>query len=152
MDYLSKKSIYKAKVVIIAKKKHTKNEVILDLAGLVPVLKKLVIELKKADKIGDLVRGEDFGPPGYTTFDRLLDMLTSLTRLINRLREAEYLIHPRPYSPKDIFRMRIDSDFSDYLPKDTAFLRRILAKTGHSVSDVKGRWLQFEKGKIVSVS
>ena len=79
-------------------------------------------------------------------------MQKTLARIINRLREAEFLVHPRPYSPKDVFKMKIQEDFSDYTLKDSHVFRRILAKTGHSIDEVLGKWLQFEKGKIVSVS
>ena len=150
MDYVGKKALAGG-VRIVSKKKHSKNEIILDLSGLIPVLKITVRELKKADKIGDLQR-EEIGPAGYTVFDMLLKNMQSLARTIKRLKESEYLVHPRPYTLKDVFRMRFDYGFEEYKPSETARLRSILAKTGRSIDEVIGKWLQFEKGKIVSVS
>lgn len=145
-EFVTKGSLRHAVRFIMARQ-FSKNEIILDLGGLRNVMESLGKDLKEAEKRRELTIERP------REFKKFLGSVEELKESIDALGESEFLMHPMPYSPKDIHMVKIDSYFDGRIPSQMPILAGVLSQVSqeHSFDELTGRWLHMKAGQIVRV-
>ena len=126
----------------VMERKFSKNEIILDIDGLVSVVKLLRNELMKADDRNEL--HPSIMIPHLREF---LKDTVSLTITAESLGEEEFLMHPRPYSAKDITWMKVDS-VKAIEERHPNLWRLVNSNSEYTPRDIDGNWLNVKAGEI----
>ena len=83
---------------------------------------------------------------GEKIFSQIVEYMLDL----NDSEEDEFLMHPRPYSLKDIVRMRIDEKYT--VDKRTPNLLKLLnSHEWYFPDELIGKWLLMKAGQIEKV-
>lgn len=128
----------------LMKRKFSKNEVILDVDGLTQSLRIFAKEFKAAMKKDEWHPTLDLA--GEKIFSRIVEYMLDLYESD----EEEFLMHPRPYTPKDIVRMKIDEGYK--VDKRTPILLKVLnSHEWYLPDELIGKWLFMKAGQIEKV-
>ena len=129
----------------VMKRTFSKNEIILDTEGLALVLKALEKELKIA------IKQEELHSSNSTSdLQKFFRPIVGYVKYVSELSEFEFLVHPRPYTPKDILKMKIDEGY-DIDERTPNLLRLLGSHPKYLLDELIGKWLHMKAGKIVKV-
>ena len=132
----------------LMKRTFAKQEIVLDVEGLAEVMSFFSKELTKAGKLKEVhqsVRAKDLW--------QFLAKIDAYISHVYGLGEEEFLMHPRPYSAKDVFMLKIGMPVGDLVLSQIPVLASIVnADPRHSFETLVGREVEMRRGKIKSVS
>ena len=101
-------------------------------------------DLEGAEKVGELHPSVE---NGLEEFKRLIN---NYAYLVSSRGEVEFLIHPRPYSPKDILKMQVGREYK--VDERTPNLLKVFnSQDRYAHEELIGRWLHMKAGQIVKV-
>lgn len=137
----------KTAVGYVMKKNLSRNEIILNVYGLAMAMKALArnwqVAIERREVHPEMRRGRA---------SRHVEELFDFVRRATTYNELEFLVHPRPYSPKDIFKMKIGEGSSSRINARTPNLLRIVnSHPKYSPEDLEEKWLHLKEGKIARV-
>ena len=133
-----------SRIRYLMKRTFSKQEVILDNEGLALVLKPLTKELEAAEE------SREIHPSIQRGLESLIDVVKEYVRFVSFLGESEFLVHPRPYTPRDILKMEIDEGY-DIDERTPNLLRLLGSHPKYTFDELIGKRLLMKAGQIVKV-
>ena len=131
-------------ILFLMKRKFSRNEIVLDVDGLGVSLKILAKELTRAEKQG-YVHMSVIKNIGLDLLDLIKEAI-AFAKFVKGMSEFEFLMHPRPYSPKDVLKVMMDRSYEKVDPSDVPRIAGLVSKSRSlsSFGSMTNKWLHVK--------